>query len=184
MSLLVKITTLFHTQTFLPMQLTKIQQVLIEKIIRRPQVDNTLYSYVFDIESLEQTIGRKLPQPLLELLALYDNIGDDIPVNTDVFLYEEEEDPFGYFETPLEWERIYNSNMEDYENYKEFCEFVPYMPDPSDYLVFGFTRISASIAIGLRNEIEGQIFWMNFRDLDDFKYFKIADSFLEFVEML
>jgi hypothetical protein len=68
------------------MQLTKIQQVLIEKIIRRPQVDNTLYSYVFDIESLEQTIGRKLPQPLLELLALYDNIGDDIPVNTDVFL--------------------------------------------------------------------------------------------------
>jgi hypothetical protein len=97
------------------MQLTKIQQVLIEKIIRRPQVDNTLYSYVFDIESLEQTIGRKLPQPLLELLALYDNIGDDIPVNTDVFLYEEDEDTFGYFETPLRWEILYHSNMEDYE---------------------------------------------------------------------
>ena len=169
------------------MQLTKIQRVLFEKIIRRPQMDYTFYSFgteSFNIESLEQTIGRKLPQPLLELLALYDKTGSFIPVNTDVFLYEEEEDPFGNFVSPFEWEGIYHSNMEDYENYKEFSEFVPYMPDPNDYLVFGFTRISASITIGLRNEIEGQIFWMNFRDLDNFNYFKIADTFLEFVEML
>lgn len=156
------------------MKLTKVQEILIVKISRKFHEDSLINS--FDIESLEQTIGTKVPQALTEILPLYYDVGENMYLETEAILYDEDEDRFSSFWAPVSWENWYLWYIE------ELNEFIDI--DMHDYLVIGSTGTNASIAIGLRYEIVGQIFWMDFREVDDFKYFKIADSLLEFIEML
>jgi hypothetical protein len=155
------------------MQLTRIQQLVIEKISKKIEKINIMDSA--DIELLEKTIEVQIPQPLLEIVSLYDK-GKDLYIESHTILCEEDEDVISSFTPPITWKSEYLWYIE------EFNEFIEI--DMHDYLVIGRTAADASISIGIRNEVEGQIFWMDFREADGFKYFKIADSFLEFVEML
>lgn len=156
------------------MQLTKIQEILIKKISRMPHGDNFIES--LDIGLLELTIEAKIPQALTEIFLLYYDIRENMYLNSETILYGEDEDRFSSFWAPVGWRDWYLWYIEEYN---EFIDI-----DMHNYLVIGSTGTNASIALGLRNEIAGQIFWMDFREADDFKYFKIADSFLEFAEML